>query len=44
MMIYLLAVAMTVTMLIATALSMHQESERSRLKQRRVSIRNFGPR
>lgn len=44
MMIYMLAVAMTVTMLIATVLSMHQEAERSRLQQRRVSIRNFWPR
>jgi hypothetical protein len=44
MMIYMLAVAMTLTMLIATAISLHQENQRVRIQQKRVYIRNFGPR
>lgn len=44
MMIYMLAVAMTITMLIATAFSMHQETQRTRLQEKRVSLRNFWPR
>ena len=44
MMIYMLAVAMTVTMLIATLVSMHQESQRTRFQQKRVATNNFWPR
>ncbi len=44
MMIYMLAVAMTITMLIATAFNMHQETQRNRLQEKRASIRNFWPR
>ena len=43
MMIYMLAVAMTVTMLIATAFGLHQETERMRLKEKRSGVRGFGP-
>ena len=35
MMIYMLAAAMTVVMLIATAFGLHQETERMRLKEKR---------
>ena len=35
MMIYMLAAAMTVAMLIATAFGLHQETERMRLKEKR---------
>jgi len=44
MMIYMLATAMTVAMLIATAFGLHQETERLRLKQKRSTLRGFGPR
>ena len=44
MMIYMLAVAMTVMMLIATAFSMHQETQRTRVKQKNNTIRDFWPR
>lgn len=44
MMIYMLAVAMTITMLIATAVSIHQETQRNQLKMKRVAVRNFWPR
>jgi hypothetical protein len=44
MMIYMLAVAMTITMLIATAFAMHRETQRSRLQEKRASIRKFWPR
>ena len=42
MMIYMLAAAMTVAMLIATAFALHQESERMRLKEKKVHLRGFG--
>ena len=42
MMIYMLAAAMTVAMLIATAFALHQESERMRLKERKINLRGFG--
>ena len=42
MMIYMLAAAMTVAMLIATAFALHQESERTRLKEKKVHLRGFG--
>ena len=38
MMIYMLAVAMTIMMLIATAFSMHQETQRTRVKQKNNTI------
>ena len=45
MMIYMLAAAMTVTMLIATAFGLHQETERMRLAgEERASLGGFGPR
>ncbi len=44
MIIYMLAVAMTITMLIATVLNIHEETERNRLKQKSVAVRNFWPR
>ena len=42
MMIYMLAAAMTVAMLIATAFALHQESERMRLKEKKINLRGFG--
>ncbi|WP_281034297.1 hypothetical protein [Mesorhizobium sp. YM1C-6-2] len=42
MMIYMLAAAMTIAMLIATAFGLHQESERMRLKEKRTNLRGFG--
>jgi hypothetical protein len=42
MMITVLAAAMTVLMLIATAVGMHQEAERVRLKDRSDKTRGFG--
>ena len=42
MMIYMLAAAMTVAMLIATAFALHQESERMRLKEKKIHLRGFG--
>jgi hypothetical protein len=42
MMIFMLAAAMTVAMLIATAFALHQETERQRLQERRVKISGFG--
>lgn len=42
MMIYVLAVAMTVAMLIATAFGLHQEAERNRLQEKRAAIKGFG--
>ena len=42
MMIYMLAAAMTVAMLIATAFALHQESQRVRLKEKRGHLRGFG--
>jgi hypothetical protein len=44
MMIYMLAAAMTIAMLIATAFGLHQETERMRLKEKRSSFRGFGSR
>lgn len=40
MMIFMLAAAMTLAMLIATAFALHQESQRVRLRQ---SVRNDNP-
>nr|WP_292771833.1 hypothetical protein [Mesorhizobium sp.] len=42
MMIVMLATAMTVAMLIATAFALHQETERQRFNERRVKISGFG--
>ncbi len=44
MMIYMLAAAMTVAMLIATAFGIHQESERMRLQEQKARSNGFGPR
>ena len=44
MMIYMLAAAMTVAMLIATAFGLHQESERMRLNHKKAALRGFGSR
>ncbi|MEQ1944420.1 hypothetical protein ABMA32_18545 [Mesorhizobium sp. VNQ89] len=44
MMIFMLATAMTVAMLIATAFALHQESERQRLQEKRIRIRGFNAR
>ena len=44
MMIYMLAIAMTLAMLIATAFGLHQEAERTRFQEKRIKIRGFGPR
>jgi len=42
MIIYMLAAAMTVAMLIATAFGLHQETERMRLKEKQVKRDGFG--
>ncbi len=42
MMIYMLAAAMTVAMLIATAFGMHQEAQRLKLEKVRDRTRGFG--
>lgn len=42
MMITILAAAMTILMLIATAVGVHQEAERVRLKDRNDRSRGFG--
>jgi len=42
MIIYMLATAMTVAMLIATAFGLHQESERMSLKEKQVARNGFG--
>lgn len=44
MMIYMLAATMTVAMLIATAFALHQETERTRLREKRISFNGFGSR
>ena len=44
MLIYMLATAMTVAMLIATAFGLRNEAEQFRLKERRIAVRSFGPR
>jgi hypothetical protein len=41
MMIIALASAMTVAMLIATAIGLHQESQREKLEEKRVRARGF---
>lgn len=43
MMIYMLAAAMTVAMLIATLFGMHQETEKARLREKKIRTRGFGP-
>jgi len=42
MMIYMLAAAMTVFMLIATAFGLHQETERVKLKEKKNNLSGFG--
>ncbi|MCX7304455.1 MAG: hypothetical protein NTV73_08955 [Hyphomicrobiales bacterium] len=42
MMIYMLATAMTIAMLIATAFGLHQETERMRLKDKQNTREGFG--
>jgi hypothetical protein len=44
MIIYMLAAAMTVAMLIATAFALHQETERMRLRETRSMFGGFGSR
>ena len=44
MMILVLATAMTVAMLIATAFGLHQEAERVRVRERSHRAVGFGPR
>ncbi|MEP9371337.1 hypothetical protein [Mesorhizobium sp. KR1-2] len=43
MMIYMLATAMTVAMLIATAVGLHQETQRLRHREQKVRSKHFGP-
>jgi hypothetical protein len=44
MMIYMLAAAMTIAMLIATAFGLQQEAEQMRFREMRIKSRGFGPR
>lgn len=44
MMIFMLAAAMTVAMLIATVFGMHQEAQRVRFDDRKDKFDRFGPR
>ena len=44
MMILVLAAAMTIAMLIATAFGIHQEAERVRVRERASRTTGFGPR
>jgi hypothetical protein len=44
MLIFMLAAAMTVTMLIATVFGLHQEAERLRCDRKRDNLTPFGPR
>ncbi|MFU0505604.1 hypothetical protein [Pseudaminobacter sp. NGMCC 1.201702] len=44
MLIYMLAAAMTITMMIATAFAIHQESERLRHRRQETRPTGFGPR
>ena len=44
MMIYMLAATMTVFMLIATAIGLHQETGRVRLQTKKSTFRGFGSR
>ena len=43
MMIFMLAAAMTITMLVATLFGLHQEAERLRLDQKKDRLTPFGP-
>lgn len=42
MIIYMLAATMTVAMLIATVFALHQESERLRLRAKKIELRGVG--
>ena len=42
MMIYVLAAAMTVAMLIATFVGLHQEADRMRLQEKKIRSNGFG--
>ncbi|MCO6050677.1 hypothetical protein NGM99_12885 [Mesorhizobium sp. RP14(2022)] len=44
MLIYLLAAAMTIAMLIATAFGLHQEAQKVRIEARRNRVNPFGRR
>lgn len=44
MLIYMLATAMTVAMLIATVFGLHQEAQRVRVKANAKRFEGFGPR
>ncbi|MER9585336.1 hypothetical protein [Mesorhizobium sp. M0276] len=44
MLIYMLAIAMTVAMLIATVLGLHHEAQRVRVKANTKRFEGFGPR
>jgi hypothetical protein len=44
MLIYILAAAMTIAMLIATAFGLHQEAARVRIEERKDRSRGFAPR
>lgn len=44
MMIFMLAAAMTIAMLIATAFALHQEAARVSLRTKRATMRGFGGR
>lgn len=44
MLIYMLAIAMTVAMLIATLLGLHHEAQRVRVKANTKRFEGFGPR
>jgi len=44
MLIYLLAAAMMIAMLVATALGLHQEAQRVKVEARRDRVHRFGSR
>ncbi|WP_281406224.1 hypothetical protein [Aquamicrobium sp. LC103] len=44
MMIFMLALAMTLAMLIATAFGIHQETQRMRLQTQRETVNRYRPR
>lgn len=44
MLIFMLAAAMTVAMLVATAFGMHQEAQKVRFEDRKTRFDRFGPR
>jgi len=44
MLIFMLAAAMTITMLIATLFALHQEAERLRFDHKKDNLTPFGPR